>query len=84
LKVVEAMDGQDGAVPDLPRSSTAGLPGDEPLEEVIFWWDNSWRSALRLRKVDPHGDYHIQPKDFSDNELACFVIAITSGCGRRN
>ena len=63
--------------PELDRR----LAGDEPLDEVIIWWHDSWRAALRRRKVDPDGDYHAQPRNFSDNELACFVIAITSGCG---
>ena len=63
--------------PELDRR----LAGDEPLEEAIFWWHDSWRAAVRLRKVFPHGDEHVQPKNFSDNELAAFVIAVTSGCG---
>jgi hypothetical protein len=63
--------------PELDRR----LAGDEPLDEIICWWDDSWRTAIRLRKVLPHGYEDIQPRNFSDNELACFVIAITSGCG---
>ena len=57
------------------------LAGDEPLDEIIEWWDDAWRAAIRLRKVFPHGDENVQPRNFSDNELAVFVIAITSGCG---
>jgi hypothetical protein len=63
--------------PELDRR----LAGDEPLEEAIFWWHDSWRASVRLRKVLPHGDENVQPRNFSDNELACFVIAVTSGCG---
>jgi hypothetical protein len=63
--------------PELDRR----LAGDEDLCDIIDWWHDSWRANLRLRKVDPQGDYHVQPKNFSDNELACFVIAVTSGCG---
>ena len=62
--------------PELDRR----LAGDEPLDEIICWWDDSWRTAIRLRKVLPHGYEDIQPRNFSDNELACFIIAITSGC----
>jgi hypothetical protein len=63
--------------PELDRK----LAGDEPLNEVIHWWDEEWRAAVRLRRVLPHGDENVQPRNFSDNELAAFVIAITSGCG---
>jgi hypothetical protein len=63
--------------PELDRR----LAGDEPLDEIIGWWNDSWRAAIRLRKVFPHGDENVQPKNFSDNELAAFVINITSGCG---
>jgi hypothetical protein len=51
--------------PELDRR----LAGDEPLDEIIRWWHDSWRAAVRLRKVFPHGDEHVQPKNFSDNEL---------------
>jgi hypothetical protein len=57
------------------------LAGNEPLDKIICWWDDSWRAAIRLREIFPHGDENVQPRNFSDNERACFVIVITSGCG---
>ena len=57
------------------------LAGDEPLDEVIDWWSNSWRAAIRLRKIFPHGDKDVQPKNFSDHEFAAFMASMLCGCG---
>jgi hypothetical protein len=59
------------------------LAGAEDLCDVIFWWHDAWRAAVRLA-LKSRDTEDIQPWNFSDNELACFVIAMTSGCGRRN
>jgi hypothetical protein len=56
------------------------LAGDEPLDEVVIWWHDEWRAALRLRKVLSHGYDDIHPKNFSANEFAAFVIAVTISC----
>ena len=63
--------------PELDRR----LAGDEPLDDIIDWWTDSWRAAIRLRKIFPHGDEHVQPKNFSDNEFAAFMASMLCGCG---
>jgi hypothetical protein len=62
--------------PELDRR----LAGDEPLDDIIDWWHESWRAALRLRKIFPHGDKDVQPKNFSDHEFAAFMASMLCGC----
>jgi hypothetical protein len=65
------------------------LAGDEDLCNIIRWWHNAWRETTRMHIKFTAGSEAaveaLQPRNFSDNELACFVtaisiIVITSGC----
>ena len=65
--------------PELDRR----LGTNEDLVDVIEWWHEAWRAALRLSLTFRiTGD--CQPKNFSDNELAVHVISLVSGCGDDN
>jgi hypothetical protein len=65
--------------PELDRR----LGTNEDLVDVIEWWHEAWRAALRL-SLTFHRTEDCQPKNFSDNELAVFVLVMTSGCGIDN
>jgi hypothetical protein len=57
--------------PELDRR----LVSDEPLDEIIGWWNNS---------AAGFGNEAIHLHNFSDNELAVHVISLVSGCGDDN
>jgi hypothetical protein len=63
------------------------LASDEPLDKVIGWWHDAWRSALHLFVMFAAASGNealvaeFQPENFSDNEYAVFIVSMLSGCG---
>jgi hypothetical protein len=57
------------------------LASDEDLCNIIRWWHHAWRETTRMHIKFTAGSEAaveaLQPRNFSDNELACFVTAIT-------
>jgi hypothetical protein len=70
--------------PELDRR----LASDEFLGDIIEWWSDTWRAKAGLYMTFAYGDEAIHPSNFadhlgnfSDNELAVYIIAVISGCG---
>jgi hypothetical protein len=66
--------------PELDRR----LAGDEDVGNIIGWWHDTWRETTRMHIDFSAGSKAaveaLQPRNFSDNEIICFMISMLSGC----
>jgi hypothetical protein len=60
------------------------LASDEDLGDIVVWWHDTWRGTTRTHIDFSAGSEAaieaLQPENFSDNEVMCFMISMLIGC----